>query len=88
VLVLAGLGFFGIHHALSSSNNHEYDSLQLLLMVLNYLTMMTGLGFILSAGVSWFLAKRLGLIPDESKTASEASAQTKAAVLFDPQERQ
>ena len=90
VLVLIGLGLFGIHHALTGSD--DFRSMEIPVMVLNYLAMMTGLGFILSAGVSWFLAKRLGLIPEGVQASSEPGVQHQTAAqsdaLFDPRDRQ
>ena len=66
VLVLVAFGLFGIHHGLAT--NYDYAQIQTPLMMLNYLTMMAGLGFIISAGVTWVLASRLGLIPENPKT--------------------
>jgi hypothetical protein len=90
VLVLIGLGLFGIH--LGVTGKQEFRSMEIPVMVLNYLAMMTGLGFILSAGVSWFLAKRLGLIPEGVQASSEPGVQHQTAAqsdaLFDPRERQ
>ncbi len=47
--------------------------------VLGTLALMPGIGFILSAAVTWFLAKRLGLLPDkadvESTTATGSGPQ-------------
>jgi hypothetical protein len=55
VLVLLGIGFFmlrGVHP----------DAYQPML-ILGTITLMPGLGFIISAGITWMLAARLGLMP-------------------------
>jgi len=46
------------------------------LLILGTLTLLPGIGFILSAGITWVLAGRLGLIPDGA-SASEYLASTK-----------
>jgi hypothetical protein len=84
VLVLAGLGLFGIHHACTGRS--FFVPWELPIMVLNYLAMMTGLGFILSAGIAWFLAIRLGLIPE--KPVVENKPDTLPNSTLDPRERQ
>lgn len=55
VLALLGSGFLILRHA-------EAD-MRIPMMVLGTLFLMPGLGFILSAGITWLLAGRLGLIP-------------------------
>jgi hypothetical protein len=40
--------------------------------VLGTLALMPGIGFILSAGVTWILAQRLGLMPDKPAAQTEA----------------
>lgn len=55
VLVLLGIGFLLLRHA-----SAEYETPML---VLGVLTVMPGVGFILSAGITWVLAGRLGLMP-------------------------
>jgi hypothetical protein len=56
VLSLLGLGFLLLRNA-----QHEFHSPML---VLGTITLMPGIGFIISAGVTWVLAGRLGLMPD------------------------
>jgi hypothetical protein len=68
VMVLLGIGFFMLRYA-----NTELSTPML---VLGIVTLMPGIGFILSAGITWMLAGRLGLIPD-SATATEYLASTK-----------
>jgi hypothetical protein len=56
VLVLLGIGFFLLRNVNPEMNTP--------MLVLSVVTTMPGIGFILSAGVTWILAGRLGLIPD------------------------
>lgn len=56
VLVLLGVGFF----LLRNVRVEMHDPM----LVLGTIALMPGLGFIISAGITWFLAGRLGLIPD------------------------
>jgi len=62
VLVLLGVGFFMLRHV----RIEMYDPM----MVLGTVALMPGLGFIISAGITWVLAARLGMIPDSPATAS------------------
>jgi hypothetical protein len=55
VLVLLGIGFLLLRHA-----GPDYETPML---VLGVLILMPGIGFILSAGITWVLATRLGLMP-------------------------
>jgi hypothetical protein len=56
VLVLLGVGFFMLRNV--RLEMHEP------MLVLGTVALMPGLGFIISAGITWVLAARLGLIPD------------------------
>jgi hypothetical protein len=56
VLVLLGAGFFLLRHA--------SPELNVSMLVLGTVALMPGLGFIISAGVTWVLATRLGLMPE------------------------
>jgi hypothetical protein len=56
VLVLLGIGFFLLR-------NVRYEMHEAML-VLGTIALMPGVGFIISAGITWFLAGRLGLIPN------------------------
>jgi hypothetical protein len=38
------------------------------MLVLGTIALMPGIGFIISAGITWVLAGRLGLIPDSPQT--------------------
>jgi hypothetical protein len=56
VLVLLGVGFF----LLRNVRIEMHDPM----LVLGTITLMPGLGFIISAGITWVLAGRLGMIPE------------------------
>ena len=62
VLVLLGTGFFLLRNVSPDSNTP--------MLILAVVATMPGIGFILSAGITWVLAHRLGLIP-ENASASE-----------------
>jgi hypothetical protein len=52
------------------------------MLVLGTIVLMPGIGFIISAGITWVLAGRLGLMPDNS------AASNRPAPPFDSQDRQ
>jgi hypothetical protein len=56
VLVLLGIGFFLLRNV--RPEMHEP------MLVFGTIALMPGMGFIISAGITWFLAGRLGLIPE------------------------
>jgi hypothetical protein len=56
VLTLLGLGLLMVRHSLAGLRSG--------LLVAGVVVLMPGLGFVISAGASWLLAGRLGLIPD------------------------
>jgi nitrate reductase gamma subunit len=58
VLVLLGVGLLLLR-------NVEPD-MNVPMLVLGTLALMPGIGFILSAGVTWVLARRLGLMPEQA----------------------
>ena len=60
VLVLLGIGFLFLRHA-----SPEMDTPML---VLGTVTLMPGIGFIISAGLTWALAARLGLMPPRQQS--------------------
>jgi len=74
VLALLGIGFLLLRHA-------GPDTAEPMLIV-GTLLLMPGIGFILSAGVTWVLAQRLGLLPEKDGT------QTGAGAPFGSQDRQ
>ena len=51
------------------------SDLSIPMLVLGTVVLMPGIGFILSAGIAWGLAGRLGLIPDTSESAALAKQQ-------------
>jgi hypothetical protein len=59
VLVLLGIGCYLLRSASTNTN--------IPMLVLGTLVLMPGLGFIISAGVTWVLAGRLGLMPEKPK---------------------
>jgi hypothetical protein len=67
VLVLLGVGFFLLRHV----RIEMYEPM----LVLGTVALMPGLGFIISAGITWALAARLGMIPDSPATGSRLSPQ-------------
>jgi hypothetical protein len=69
VLTLLGLGFFFL--------SHTFVEIAKPMLVLGTVFLMTGLGFIISAGLSWKLASRLGLmpLPADSQKPIESSLQ-------------
>ena len=62
VLTLLGVGFFLLRHA--------SPDLEIPMLVLGTVALMPGVGFILSAGVTWVLASRLGLMPENPHSVS------------------
>ncbi|MGA2169437.1 MAG: hypothetical protein ABSG62_14605 [Terracidiphilus sp.] len=56
VFVLLGVGFYFLRHTRPEMNAP--------MLVLGTIALMPGLGFIISAGITWVLAGRLGLIPE------------------------
>ncbi len=63
VLTLLGIGFFLLRHA-ATSNQERFE---LNMLVLSVLTLMPGIGLLISAGVTWVLATRLGLMPQREE---------------------
>ena len=61
VLVLLGVGFFLLRNV--------HPDIRIAMLILGTIALMPGIGFILSAGITWLLAGRLGLIPDGPSTA-------------------
>jgi len=56
VMTLLGLGLLYLRHSLPDSGGG--------LLVIGTVVLMPGLGFIISAGITWVLARHLGLMPD------------------------
>ncbi len=57
VMVLAGIGFIAIRNSSPDTSTPLY--------ILGILALMPGIGFILSAGATWIVAKRLGMLPEK-----------------------
>jgi hypothetical protein len=66
VMTLLGIGLLFLRHA--------GPDMETAMTVLGTLALMPGIGFILSAGVTWFLAKRLGLMPEKGVAQTGAGA--------------
>ena len=73
VLALLGVGLIMLRHSIPEAAAP--------LLIFGVITLMPGLGFVLSAGITWALAGRLGLMPDR---AGERNANT----LYEAKERQ
>jgi hypothetical protein len=73
VLTLLGIGLLAIRHA--------DPDLELSLLVFGTVLLMPGIGFILSAGLTWLLAARLGLMPRQPESPAHQNHLT-------PRERQ
>jgi hypothetical protein len=56
VMTLLGAGLLSLRHMVSDGGNA--------LLVIGMVVLMPGLGFIISAGITWALARHLGLMPD------------------------
>ncbi len=65
VLVLLGIGFLTLRHA-----GPDMDTPML---VLGTVILMPGIGFIISAGITWLLASRLGLMPPRAEQLAARS---------------
>jgi len=74
VMTLLGIGFLLLRNAGPDMPEP--------MLVVGTLLLMPGIGFILSAGVTWALAQRLGLMPEKE------AAQTGAGAPFGSQDRQ
>jgi hypothetical protein len=73
VMSLLGIGLLFLRHA--------GTEMETPMTVLGTLVLMPGIGFILSAGITWVLAGRLGLLPDK------AAAEIESAPPFGSQDR-
>jgi len=70
VMTLLGIGLLLLRYAGSDMETP--------MTVLGTLALMPGIGFILSAGVTWVLARRLGLMPDQPAAHIESTASSGA----------
>jgi hypothetical protein len=64
VMTLLGIGFYFLRNAGPDMTTP--------MVVLGTLALMPGIGFILSAGATWIVAQRLGLMPDKADAHSDA----------------
>jgi phosphate/sulfate permease len=53
---LLGAGLIGLRHSIPDADSG--------LLIVGVVVLMPGLGFIISAGITWFLARHLGLMPN------------------------
>jgi hypothetical protein len=65
-MVLLGLGFIMLRHAQTEMN--------VPMLVLGTVLLMPGIGFILSAGAAWLVARRLGLMPESPAALNRADS--------------
>ena len=63
VLVLLGIGFLLLRHA--------GPDMETPMLVLGTVVMMPGIGFIISAGITWVLAARMGLMPQNPEASGK-----------------
>ncbi len=56
VMTLLGIGLLSLRHSVTDGSDA--------LLVIGTVVLMPGLGFIISAGITWFLARHLGLMPE------------------------
>jgi hypothetical protein len=63
VLTLLGIGLLMLRHSIFGLNGP--------LLVFGMIILMPGLGFIISAGITWYLAGRLGLMPQSHQNDSQ-----------------
>jgi len=66
VLVLLGIGLLLLRHVSTDT--------QIPMLIFGTVALMPGLGFIISAGVTWVLATRLGLMPESPASASHSKS--------------
>ncbi len=64
VLTLLGIGLLALRHSLPDISSP--------LLVFGIVVLMPGLGFIISAGITWMLAARLGLMPHGAQKLSDS----------------
>jgi hypothetical protein len=68
VMALLGAGLLALRHA----GPDTYEPM----LVLGMIVLMPGIGFILSAGVTWVLARRLGMLPESTASGPGGSRET------------
>jgi hypothetical protein len=60
VMAMLGVGLLALRNTVGGVEGHRA------MLALGMIVLMPGLGFILSAGVTWVVAKRLGLMPEDA----------------------
>jgi len=68
VMALLGAGLLALRHA----GPDTYEPM----LVLGVIVLMPGVGFILSAGATWVLARRLGMLPDAASNGAAGSRES------------
>jgi hypothetical protein len=74
VLVLLGIGLLLLRHAGPEMGTP--------MLVLGTVVLMPGIGFIISAGITWMLAARLGLMPDRSAAQEKQGLSLGASPVY------
>jgi len=74
VLVLLGVGLLSLRHASNEMN--------IPMLFFGTVTMMPGIGFIISAGITWLLAGRLGLMPDSAAAREHSEHPYSSSPVF------
>jgi hypothetical protein len=80
VLVLLGIGLLFLRHAATD--------MELPMLVLGTVILMPGIGFIISAGITWVLAARLGMMPQKPEPPCAAPPANRFDAPFGSSERQ
>jgi hypothetical protein len=62
VLTLLGAGVLGLRHSVGDAETA--------MLVLGMVALMPGIGLILSAGITWLIGKRLGLIENRAEAVA------------------
>jgi hypothetical protein len=74
VMVLLGIGLLQLRHAATD--------MDVPMLVLGTIVLMPGIGFIISAGITWLLAARLGLMPDNPDAHDKTGQPYGASSVF------
>lgn len=74
VMVLLGIGLLNLRHA--------GPDMDVPMLVFGTVVLMPGIGFIISAGVSWFLAAKLGLMPGDQTAQNKFDSPLGGSPVF------
>jgi hypothetical protein len=77
VMLLLGIGILLLRHS--------RPEMEIPMLVFGTVVLMPGIGFIISAGITWFLAARLGLIPDSPAAQGKNDSYGSSPVFKDRQ---